>query len=303
MHRDLLVARVPLRVVSLVPSDTETLFAMGLGARVVGRTRYCVEPAGQVEHIPVCGGTKDIDVDAVRALAPDLVLCNQEENARAPLEALAKSGLLLYVSFPHRLADGIRHIARLARLLGVAREPDVVALVRRGHQLLAEVERERSARTEGSELPVFTPIWMDPLMTMSGSTFGSDMLAMAGARNVFGDRQRLYPLAADLGKADPWDAGKVGNRDIRYPRVTLDEVIARAPAAIFLPDEPHPFSAADAAVFLAREELASVPVRFVDGKDLFWYGARSLDGLARLRAIVAELLGAEGGAGQSQSLS
>lgn len=291
MHRDLLVARVPQRIVSLVPSDTDTLFAMGLGHRVVGRTRYCVEPAGQVEDIPICGGTKDIDVDAVGALSPDLVLCNQEENARAPLEQLAQSGLLTFVSFPHRLADGIRHIARLARLLGVAREPAVVALVRRGHTLLAEVERAVTEREPDGGLPVFTPIWMEPLMTMSGSTFGSDILAMAGARNVFGDRQRLYPLAADLGKADPWDAGKVGNRDTRYPRVTLDEVAARAPTAILLPDEPHAFTEADAAVFAGHPELSSVPVRFVDGKDLFWYGSRSLDGFARLRAVVADLAG------------
>lgn len=289
MHRDLLVARVPQRIVSLVPSDTDTLFAMGLGHRVVGRTRYCVEPAGRVEHIPICGGTKDIDVEAVRALGPDLVLANQEENARAPLEKLAQSGLLTFVSFPHRLADGIRHIARLARLCGVAREPGVVALVRRGHRLLGEIEAAHTARASGSGLSVFTPIWMDPLMTMSGSTFGSDVLTMAGARNVFGDRQRLYPLAADLGKADPYDAGKVGNRDTRYPRVTLDEVVARAPAAILLPDEPHAFTEKDADVFRERAELAAVPVRFVDGKDLFWYGARSLDGFARLRAVIAEL--------------
>jgi ABC-type Fe3+-hydroxamate transport system substrate-binding protein len=85
MNRDLVFLRAPRRIVSLVPSDTDTLFALGAGDRVVGRTRYCVEPRGRVERIPVCGGTKDIDVDAVAALEPDLVLCNQEENARAPL--------------------------------------------------------------------------------------------------------------------------------------------------------------------------------------------------------------------------
>jgi ABC-type hemin transport system substrate-binding protein len=293
MHRDLIIARIPRRIVSLVPSDTETLFALGLGDRVVGRTRYCVEPAGRVEHIPVCGGTKDVDVDAVRALTPDLVLGNQEENARAPLEALAQSGLLLFVSFPNRVADGIRHVARLARILGVAREPVALDLVRRGHALLARLHRESAEHPAGQiqadAVPVFLPIWMDPLMTLSGSTFGSDMLTVAGARNVFGERQRLYPLAADLGKADPWDAGKVGARDTRYPRITLDEVAEHAPAAMLLPDEPHAFSAADADSLRAHPGLAEVPVRFVDGKDLFWYGARSLDAVDRLRAVIAEL--------------
>ncbi|MEL1606827.1 helical backbone metal receptor, partial [Acinetobacter baumannii] len=84
--------RAPRRIVSLVPSDTDTLFSLGAGDRVVGRTRYCVEPRGRVEHIPVCGGTKDVDVAAVAALSPDLVLCNKEENARPALEELARSG-------------------------------------------------------------------------------------------------------------------------------------------------------------------------------------------------------------------
>ena len=289
MNRDLLVARVPQRIVSLVPSDTETLFALGLGDRLVGRTRYCVEPRGRVEEIPVVGGTKDVDVEAVGALAPDLVLGNQEENARAPLEKLAQSGLLLFVSFPHRMAAGVTHIARLARLCGVAGEPAARDLVRRGHQVLSEAEKRRASADPADALPVFMPIWMDPLMTLAGSTFGSDMLVMAGARNVFGDRQRMYPLAADLGKADPWDAGKVGDRDVRYPRVPLEEVVARQPAAILLPDEPHAFTEQDADVFRNLPALADTPVHFVDGKDLFWYGVRSIDGLARLRAVIESI--------------
>ena len=282
---------------SLVPSDTDTLFALGAGDRVVGRTRYCEEPAGRVEHIPVCGGTKDVDVDAVMALRPDLVVCNQEENARKPLETLAQAGLMVLVSFPRRVADGIAHLARLARILGVGAEPGVRELVRRGHRVVAEAARAQQAQGDGGgdgdarRLPVFVPIWMDPLMTLSADTFGSDMLAMAGARNVFEDRRRYYPLAADLGKAPPLADAQVGDRDIRYPRVTLEEVAARAPAAVLLPDEPHPFTEADAAVFRgpAMPVMDDAAVRFVDGKDLFWYGARSIDALPRLRSVIDAL--------------
>lgn len=288
LGRDLLIARPPRRIVSLVPSDTDTLFALGVGDRVVGRTRYCVEPAGRVDAIPVCGGTKDVDVDAVRALAPDLVLGNQEENARKPLEALAQAGVLVFVSFPRRVADGIAHVARLARILGIGREPGVRDLVRRGHQAVTEAT---AAAAAAEPVPVFVPIWMDPLMTMSADTFGSDMLAMAGARNVFGDRRRFYPLAADLGKALPLSDEQVGERDIRYPRVTLDEVAARAPAAVLLPDEPHPFGEAEAAMFRTQDTPAAsaAAIRFVDGKDLFWYGARSIEALPRMRRLVDEL--------------
>jgi ABC-type Fe3+-hydroxamate transport system substrate-binding protein len=286
-QRELFLARPPQRIVSLVPSDTDTLFALGAGARVVGRTRYCVEPAGAAA-IPVCGGTKDIDVDAVSALAPDLILCNQEENARPALEKLAQAGFAVFVSFPRRLADGVAHVARLARLLDIAAEPGVRDLVRRGLDVVRQAEDAR-ARAERPPLRVFVPIWMDPLMTLGGDTYGGDVLALAGAENSFADRQRRYPLAADLGNARPLDQAAVGERDTRYPRVTLDEVRGRAPAALLLPDEPYAFDRAEAERLGQELGLEPAAVCAVDGKDLFWYGARAIDALPRLTAALASL--------------
>ena len=94
---------------------------------------------------------------------------------------------------------------------------------------------------------------------------------------MFGDRLRLYPLAADLGKTAPQDAG---GRDVRYPRITLDEVKARAPELVILPDEPYAFSAEDEAVFASA--LPSARIVRVSGKDLFWYGAWTIDAIDRL---------------------
>jgi ABC-type Fe3+-hydroxamate transport system substrate-binding protein len=108
------------------------------------------------------------------------------------------------------------------------------------------------------------------------------MLDLAGAQNVFADRERRYPLAADIGNAAPIDPEQ---RDVRYPRVTMDEVIARDPELVLLPDEPHPFSEEDAQVF--REALPRAKVVRTGGKDLCWYGARSVEGLARVRQLVA----------------
>jgi ABC-type hemin transport system substrate-binding protein len=284
-QRELLLARPPQRIVSLVPSDTDTLFALGAGARVVGRTRYCVEPA-EVASIPICGGTKDVDVDAVAALAPDLILCNQEENARPALEKLAQAGFAVFVSFPQRLAEGVAHVARLARMLDIAGAPGVRDLVRRGLEVVRQAEATRAAR---APVRVFVPIWMDPLMTLSGDTYGSDILALAGAENAFADRRRRYPLAADLGNARPLDQGAVGERDTRYPRVTLDEVRSRAPAALLLPDEPYSFDRAEAERLGQELGLPPAAVCAVDGKDLFWYGARGIDALPRLTAALASL--------------
>jgi ABC-type Fe3+-hydroxamate transport system substrate-binding protein len=283
-RRELFLFRPPQRLVSLVPSETHALFALGLGSRVVGRTRYCVEPADQIAGVPVCGGTKDIDVDAVCALAPELVLANQEENQRAALEELGRRGIPVFVSFPRRVAEGIAHLARLARICGVDKEPAARDLVRRAYALLAAPPPDR-------RVSVFVPIWMEPLMTFSADTYASDLLALAGADNVFAGRQRRYPLAADLGERPPWPEQRVGDRDTRYPRVTLGELVERAPELVLLPDEPHAFSPADAAVFAAQDLPAARHGRITNcsGKDLFWYGAWVIEALPRLRALVTQL--------------
>lgn len=281
-------ASPPERVVSLVPSDTYSIIRLGEGHRLVGRTRYCVEPAGEVESIAVVGGTKDADVAAMIALAPDVVIANQEENTRRDIEALEEAGVRVLVGFPKRVADGIAGLARLARLFGRVEEGSPrKALVRAAYHAHRELEL---ARDELRPVRAFVPIWMDPLMTVNEQTFISDMLSLVGAENVFGDRERRYPLAADLGDAAPLSAERVGDRDRRYPRVTLDEVVARDPELILLPSEPHPFSEADAEVFRALPIAAAraQQIHLCDGRDLMWYGARSVEGLGRLRALVGD---------------
>jgi ABC-type Fe3+-hydroxamate transport system substrate-binding protein len=277
------------RVVSLVPSDTFNLFHLGAGERLVGRTRYCVEPAAEVARIPEVGGTKDADVDAIVALAPDLVLANQEENTHGDIEKLEAAGLVVLVSFPRRVAEGLAHLARLARVLGFDRDP--VAGIRakqaisEGYRLLREAQEKRAGVRP---LRAFMPIWADPLMTANRDTFLSDALDLAGAVNVFADRERRYPLAADLGLTPALPPNRTQDRDTRYPRVTPDEVRAHAPEIVLLPDEPHPFSEADAQRIRDLDIPASKhdAVVFCDGKDVMWYGARTLLGLARLAAQV-----------------
>ena len=313
LGRTLVFMRPPRRIVSLVPSDTHNVIALGAADRLVGRTRYCESP--EVAAAPVVGGTKDVDVEAVLALGPDLVIANQEENTRPALEALALRAPVL-VSLPRRVADAVAHLARLARVLDVGAQEPAHSLIRRAYELrdrtLTRRRRRESTPPAGSpweppalrpshpkiELPeraraargepddgrprAFIPIWMDPLMTLNADTFGSDVIEQVGLSNVFGDRLRLYPLAADLGKVAPQDAS---GRDVRYPRVTLDEVAAREPDLIVLPDEPHPFSDQDAAVLTGLLPRARV-VR-VSGKDLFWYGAWTIDAIDRLSAQLA----------------
>ncbi|MBX3159963.1 MAG: ABC transporter substrate-binding protein [Deltaproteobacteria bacterium] len=273
LGRQLVFAQPPRRVVSLVPSDTYSVIALGAGERLVGRTTYCESP--EAAAVPAVGGTKDVDVEAVVALAPELVIANQEENTRQALEAIAARGVKVLVSLPRRVPDGSAHLARLARILGVGERDPARTLIRRAYALPPASAAETGPRA-------FVPIWKDPWMTLNADTFGSDVLAHAGVANAFGDRQRLYPLAADLGKGPAIEAT---GRDVRYPRVTLDEVRARSPELVVLPSEPYAFTAGDEAEL--RAALPGARIVRVDGKDLFWYGAWTVDALARLAAELA----------------
>ncbi len=276
-NRTVILAQPPRRIVSLVPSDTLTLALLGGLDRLVGRTDYCVLPEG-VERLTSVGGTKDASAERILALAPDLVVANQEENSRPTLEKVVEAGVPLFIAFPKRVEDGLALVARYARMLGVEKAPHVVSLVREGYQRLAAARAANRPRRT-----VFCPIWADPLMTIRGDTYLSASLELAGLDNVFRDRSRKYPLAADLGKVRALDPEKVGERDTRYPRITEDELRAADPDVVVLPDEPHPFTAAEAAHFAALLPRAKVVP--VDGKDLCWYGARAVEAIPRLLAL------------------
>ncbi len=284
-RRELLFSGPPKRVVSLVPSDTLTVAALGASGALVGRTDYCELPQEVVAKLPSVGGTKNPKLEAILDLSPDLVLANQEENTKGDIEALVGKGVRVYVAFPKRVAAGIAHMAKLARIFGVEKDAVARSLCRGGYETVRDAE---AALVLHRAVPTFCPIWMTPLMTVHRDTFISDMLRIAGASNVFADRERRYPLSADLGRAAPMSAEDVGGRDVRYPRVTMEEVDARAPELVLLPDEPHPFSDADAAVFLGGSTPAARRGAVVrtGGKDLSWYGARSVEGLPRLRRLV-----------------
>ncbi|MEM7434660.1 MAG: helical backbone metal receptor [Myxococcota bacterium] len=281
LGRTVTLARPASRVLSLVPSETLSVAELaGLG-RLVGRTDYCIEPPGAMEALPSVGGTKGVDVDAVIALRPDLVLANKEENSRASVRALIEAGVPVHVSFPCTVDESNEYLRTLSALLGVAADAEPIGLCER-----ALVRAIRSARDP--HLPVFVPIWKDPWMTFDDRVFASDMLRVCGAENVFSDRARRYPLAADLGKRSAWDDDKVADRDTRYPRIQLAEVATRGARAVLLPDEPYAFAKPD---FESFEDLGSnaMHVTLVDGKDLFWYGTRVAQALDNLSATIDRL--------------
>ena len=233
------------RVVSLVPSASETLLAFGVPP--VACTRFCEQPG-----IPTVGGTKNPDVAAIVALAPDLVVVNDEENRWEDATALLDAGLAVHSMSPRSVHDVGAEMRALADRVD-ASVPSPFA-TDEWDAWLASVLAPRW-------YDAFVAVWRRPWMSLASDTYGSSLLDLLGVRNVFADSL------------------------VRYPEVTLAEVAARAPNLILLPSEPYVFGSHH--VREVQAEVPGVPVRLVDGRDVFWWGTRTPDAALRLRAALA----------------
>lgn len=221
------------RVVSLVPSLTETLH--DLGAHLVGRTRFCIHPAALRDAVPIVGGTKQIDVPRVLALKPDLVVANREENTREMVEALQPHVPVLVTDIA-TLSDALDAITLLGDATATASRAN--DLRSRLHVLLHEIPQCPPKR-------VAYFIWQDPWMTVGGDTFIHHMLHAVGLENVFGHQAR-------------------------YPAVTQVDVQHAQPDVLLFSSEPFPFQEKHLAGW--RECLPHVPCLLVDGEAFSWYG-------------------------------
>jgi len=268
MGRTVTVARRPRRLVSLVPSWTEALFAFGLADAVVGVTRFCVEPCDGVAAKTKVGGTKTLDVKRVVELEPDLVIANAEENRREDLEALMAAGLTVYVTFPKTVAGAIETMREIAEMTGAT--DAVRPLIRACEEALA---RALAANERRPPLRVFCPIWRNPTrrgkpatwMTIGPDTYMHDFIAACGGLNVFADSEE------------------------RYPQAGLEEMAWREPEVILLPDEPYRFGPKhlpELQVFVEVPAVREGRIYLLEGRHLCWYGPR----IAQSLRFVQELL-------------
>ena len=230
----------PSRVVSLVPSLTETLFDLGAGEALVGVTDYCIFPA--TIAAARIGGTKNPDINAIRALRPDLVYVNVEENLRRHADEI-ETFAPIFATEPRSVAD----VDALFFTLGeIHHVPDAA--------LLLQTALKRAAAGFSGRQP-FTfvcPIWKDPWMWCGGDTYVSSLIASAGGVNLLGDESR-------------------------YPKRELSDVLGLSPDVIFLPDEPYLFTQAEATVL--RELSNGRVVGPFPGHLLTWHGSRTIAGL------------------------
>lgn len=282
----------PARVVSLVPSITESLFDLGLGDAVVGITEYCTHPAEKLAELARIGGPKNPDVEQILALHPDLVLANWEENPRQAVETLEAAGVQVLVTFPRTIRESMDLLWILAGVF----QSRMAAI--RIETLEIAVDWALSAGREKTPFRYFCPIWYSPpganqawYMAFNQFTYPHAVLDLIGGENVFADRVRRYPLEADLGLQPPQDAGE---RDTRYPRVTVDEIRAADPVLILLPDEPYYFNEAACQRVIAHLDGVSAVragrVVRVDGSLLTWHGTRLAKALQELPVLVEDAL-------------
>jgi ABC-type Fe3+-hydroxamate transport system substrate-binding protein len=247
------------RVVSLVPSLTETFCAVGGRERLVGCTAFCIRPTDVLKDNSVVkvGGTKTVFRERTLGLNPDLLLLNLEENELDDIDFF-KSRVECYVNGVKTLEEGIATICELAALIGTKDSADPLADQALAN--LAELRKSAAERLATAKRPrIFYAIWREPWMTINRDTFVHDHLKICGADNVFGD---------DLSS--------------RYPTVTIEQIRAAKPDIIWLPSEPYRFKEKHKAEFAALTDVPAVKngrIELVDGDDACWFGVRQIDGM------------------------
>jgi iron complex transport system substrate-binding protein len=281
--------RPPRRVVSLVPSLTESMFDLGFGETLVGVTEYCTHPANELGSVARIGGPKNPNISEIERLKPDLVLANQEENTRPAVQALRQAGIWVWVSFPVSVSDALN---ALWTLVGMFQSRTAGMKVK---TLESALELTLLARTEDQLLRYFCPIWQDTLqtgqtwwMTFNRDTYAADLLSILGGKNVFDNRLRRYPLYADLGLA-PVEPHPHGKFDTRYPRLTIDEIVSARPDIILLPNEPFLFEEKHRRELLALLvndlTIDESNIHLIDGSLITWHGTRLSRALQELPSI------------------
>jgi ABC-type Fe3+-hydroxamate transport system substrate-binding protein len=243
MGREVAVPFPPRRIVSIVPSQTELLYDLGLDAEVVGITKFCVHPSEWRRSKKQVGGTKQLHPDRIDALHPDLIIGNKEENDRAQIEVLA-GRYPVWMSDVRGLPDALDMITRIGEITGKA--PAAKDWAVRIAQAFDELSALVSARPP-RRAAYF--IWRKPWMAAASDTFIHEMMSRAGFLNAFAHLER-------------------------YPEISPEQLAAAEPELVLLSSEPYPFREKHFAEF--RACCPGAEIRIVDGEMFSWYGSRLL---------------------------
>lgn len=240
MGRSVNLEKVPERIISLVPSQTELLYDLGLGDRIAGQTIFCIHPENRFKSAAKVGGTKKLNLAKIRSLRPDLIIGNKEENEQSQIEQLEKE-YPVWMSDIFNLQDALQMIEMIGEITGTGDKARI---------LTNKINSRFNAIKTGEKFSALYFIWREPWMVAGKNTFINEMLSCAGFENALAD-----PVA-------------------RYPEMNEAEIAAADPDVILLSSEPYPFK--EKHIMELNMICPGVPVHLVDGEMFSWYGSRLL---------------------------
>lgn len=268
LGRTISLDQPPRRIISLVPSQTELLYTLGLQEEVAGITKFCVHPETWFRTKTRIGGTKNINMETIHSLKPDLVIANKEENQQQQIEELSRH-YPVWISDIKGLSDALQMIRDVGALIGKEEKASSLAAgIEQGFAYLPSklpvaLQRDGSGHQFGRcRVRAVYFIWRNPWMVAGGDTFIHDMLQRCGLDNIFRDQ-------------------------VRYPSISMESLSDSGCELVLLSSEPYPFREKH------REEIRTVLpnalIRLVDGEMFSWYGSRLLLAPAYFRQLIDDL--------------
>ena len=251
LGRTIELSDVPKRIVSLVPSQTEFLYDLGLGDQIVGQTLFCVHPVDKFKKATKVGGTKKLNLSKIRALKPDLIIANKEENNKIHVNAL-ENEFPVWISDVKDMASALEMMQSLGNILG---KSDAA------QQITSEIRSRCTAGKDSnnSKKTVLYMIWQKPWMAAGRKTYINEMLGYAGFTNVINDP------------------------DSRYPKLFEKDIADYKADYLFISTEPYPFNEVNVAEL--QKEFPDTIVKLVDGAMFSWYGSRMVKAFSYFKTL------------------
>lgn len=248
--RQIEISSTPLRIISTVPSQTELLYDLGLEEQVVGITAYCVHPKHWLSEKQVIGGTKNLKLDLIRSLKPDLIIGNKEENIKEQIEELA-TDIPIWLSDIVTVDDALEMISEVGKITNTSAKAEA---------LVEEIRTERNKlRKPSTPKKAAYFIWNEPMMVAGTDTFINAMMEEAGLENAFAHREE------------------------RYPQITEEELMQANPDLIILSSEPYRYTTTHLHEFAALCPQAKIKI--MDGEMFSWYGSRMKKAFSYLKML------------------
>lgn len=235
--RKVVLPDAPQRIISLVPSQTELLYDLGLDKKVVGITKFCVHPEEWFRTKPRIGGTKDLSIEKIEALQPDLIIANKEENVKEQVETLAQK-FPVWVTDVNTVMEAYEMIKGIGHITGTSEK---------ANEIIQHCQRNLQLNNSDTLVPACYLIWRNPYMTVGGDTFISDMMRYAGFQNIYASQKR-------------------------YPEISIEQLRKDNCQYLLLSSEPYPFKQEH--VDELQEQLPNTKILLVDGEGFSWYGSR-----------------------------